>query len=61
MASLMFTISNGEAADIRSFRAGFSAALATAINRVPVINVEQRIQSGAEFSETLQVYLAPRS
>lgn len=61
MASLMFVISNEEAADIRSVRAGIFAALATAINTVLMINVEQRIRNGADFSSTLNVYLSPWS
>ena len=61
MASLTFTISTEEAAEISSARAEVCAALAAAINKAPVINVGQRIQGSADFSDTLKLYLKPRS
>lgn len=61
MASLMFDISNEEAAHIGSARTDVPAALATVINKVSMKNVEQRFPGGADFANTLEVYLEPRS
>ena len=61
MASLMFEISNEAAADIRSARADVAGAHATVTNKVPIKNVEQRFPGGADFVNTPEVYLQPRS
>lgn len=57
MASLMFIITNEEAADVRSTRANIPEALAAVINKALLKNVEQRYQSGAEFADALKVFL----
>lgn len=56
MASLMFKISDEEAADIRSVRVDVLGALATVINKVLMKNVERRFPSGTDFFNTLKVY-----
>jgi len=61
MASLMFKISNEEAAAIRYDRADIAEALATVINKALMKNVEQRFQGGADFSSALKIYLKPWS
>ena len=57
MASLMFKITNEEAADVRTIRAGIPEALAAVVNKALIKNVEQRYQSGAEFANALKVFL----
>lgn len=57
MASLMFEITNEEAADVRTIRADIPEALAAVINKAILKNVELWYQSGAEFADALKVYL----
>jgi len=61
MASLMFEISNKEAADIKSARADVPGALATVVNKVSMKNVEQRLPSGTDFANKLKNNLNPWS
>ena len=61
MASLMFEISNEEAADIKSARADVPGALATVVNKVSMKNVEQRLPSGTDFANKLKNNLNPWS
>lgn len=58
MASLMFKITNEEAADIRTIRAGIPEALAAVVDKALIKDVEQRYQSGAEFANALKVFLS---
>lgn len=57
MASLMFKITNEEAVDIRSIRADIPQALAAAVNKALVKDVDQRYQTGIEFANALKVFL----
>ncbi len=57
MASLMFKITNEEAADVRTIRADIPEALAAVINKALLKDVELRYQSGAEFADALKVLL----
>jgi serine/threonine-protein kinase len=57
MASLMFKITNEEAADVRTLRADIPEALAAVINKALVKDVELRYQTGAEFANALKVFL----
>jgi tRNA A-37 threonylcarbamoyl transferase component Bud32 len=57
MASLMFKITNEEAADIRTIRAEISENLATVVNRALTKDVDQRFQTGIEFANALKVFL----
>ena len=54
----MFKITNEEAADVRTtIRADIPEALAAVINKALLKDVELRYQSGAEFADTLKVFL----
>ncbi|MDH3219299.1 MAG: serine/threonine-protein kinase [Gammaproteobacteria bacterium] len=57
MASLMFKITNEEAADVRSIRPEIPEALAAVINKALTKDVDQRYQTGAEFASALKVFL----
>jgi serine/threonine-protein kinase len=57
MASLMFKITNEEAAVVRTIRADIPEALAAVINKALLKDVELRYQSGAEFADALKVLL----
>jgi CHASE2 domain-containing sensor protein/predicted Ser/Thr protein kinase len=57
MASLMFKITNEEAADIRTIRAEIPEALAAVVNKALIKDVDQRFQTGIEFSNALKVFL----
>lgn len=57
MTNLMFKITNGEAADVRTIRADIHEALAAVINKALLKDVELRYQSGAEFADALKVFL----
>jgi CHASE2 domain-containing sensor protein len=58
MASLMFKITNEEAADVRTIRTGIPEALAAVVNKALIKDVEQRYQSGTEFANALKVFLS---
>ena len=57
MASLMFKITNEEAADIRSIRGEIPEALAAVVNKALAKNADQRYQTGAEFAAALKVFI----
>jgi serine/threonine-protein kinase len=57
MESLMFEITNEEAANVRTIRADICEAFAAVINKAILKDVELRYQSGAEFADALKVYL----
>jgi len=57
MTSLMFKITNEEAADVRTIRADIPEALAAVINKSLLKDVELRYQSDAEFADALKVLL----
>ena len=57
MASLMFKITNEEAADVRTIRAEIPEALSAVINKALTKDADQRFQTGAEFANALNVFL----
>ncbi len=57
MASLMFKITNEEAPDIRTLRADLPPELVAVIEKALKKDVEQRFQTGAEFSNALKAFL----
>ena len=57
MASLMFKITNEEAADVRTIRGEVPEGVAAVINRALAKNVEKRYQTGAEFANDLKKFL----
>ena len=57
MASLMFKITNEEAADIRTIRAEIPEALAAVVKKTLIKDVDQRYQTGNEFATALKVFL----
>lgn len=57
MASLMFKITNEEAADVRTLRTDIPVALAAVINEALLKDVELRYQTGAEFANAVKVFL----
>jgi serine/threonine-protein kinase len=57
MASLMFKITNEEAADVRTIRAEIPEALSAVINKALIKDADQRFQTGAEFANALKVFL----
>ncbi|MDH3763078.1 MAG: serine/threonine-protein kinase, partial [Gammaproteobacteria bacterium] len=57
MASLMFKITNEEAADVRTVRAEIPEALSAVINKAMTKDVDQRFQTGVEFANALKVFL----
>jgi len=57
MASLMFKITNEEAADIRTIRAAVPEALAVVVNKALIKDADQRFQTGIEFANALKVFL----
>ena len=57
MASLMFKITNEEAADIRTIRAEVPESLAAVVNKAMTKDVDKRFQTGAEFANALRAFL----
>ena len=57
MASLMFKITNEEAADPRTHRADIPEAIAIIINKALAKDVEVRYQTGSEFAQDLKNFL----
>ena len=57
MASLMFKITNEEAADPRTHRADIPEAIAIIINKALAKDVEMRYQTGSEFARDLKAFL----
>lgn len=57
MASLMFKITNDEAADVRTIRAEIPEALSVVINKALTKDADQRFQTGVEFANALKVFL----
>jgi serine/threonine-protein kinase len=57
MASLMFKITNEEAADIRTIRVEIPEALAAVVNKALIKDPDQRFQTGIEFANALKVFL----
>jgi serine/threonine-protein kinase len=57
MASLMFKITNEEAADVRTIRAEIPEALSAVINKAMTKDADQRFQTGVEFANALKVFL----
>jgi serine/threonine-protein kinase len=57
MASLMFKITNEEAADVRTIRAEIPEALSAVINKAMTKDADQRFQTGVEFANALKMFL----
>ena len=57
MASLMFKITNEDAADIRTLRAEIPESLAAVVNRAMTKDVDKRFQTGTEFATALRAFL----
>jgi len=57
MASLMFKITNDEAADVRTIRAEIPEALSVVLNKALTKDADQRFQTGVEFANALKVFL----
>ncbi|NCF35101.1 MAG: CHASE2 domain-containing protein [Gammaproteobacteria bacterium] len=57
MASLMFKITNEEAADVRTLRPEVPETLSAVINKALTKDVEQRYQTGIEFANALKAFL----
>jgi len=57
MASLMFKITNEEAADVRTIRAEVPESLAAVVNKALTKDVDKRFQTGAEFATALRAFL----
>jgi len=57
MASLMFKITNEDAADPRTIRAEIPEVIAKIINKALTKNVDQRYQTGREFAADIRVFL----
>jgi len=57
MASLMFKITNEEAADIRTIRDEIPETLAAVVNKALIKDADQRFQTGIEFANALKVFL----
>ena len=57
MASLMFKITNEEAADIRTIRTEIPQALVAVVYKALIKDVDQRYQTGIEFADALKVFL----
>ncbi len=57
MASLMFKITNEEAADPRTIRADIPEGIAIIINKAMVKNADERYQTGFEFANDLKAFL----
>jgi serine/threonine-protein kinase len=57
MASLMFKITNEEAADIRTIRPEIPETLSAVINRALNKDVDKRFQTGTEFANALKAFL----
>jgi serine/threonine-protein kinase len=57
MASLMFKITNEEAADVRTHRADIPEPIAIIINKALTKDAEARYQTGSEFAGDLKAFL----
>ena len=57
MASLMFKITNEEAADVRTIRNDIPEGVATIIFRAMVKNADERYQTGTELANDLKAFL----
>jgi len=57
MASLMFKITNEDAADIRTVRPDIAAELSSIINKALTKSMEDRYQTGTEMANELKAYL----
>jgi serine/threonine-protein kinase len=57
MASLMFKITNEEAADVRSIRSDIPEGVAFIIARALTKNADERYQTGTEFANDLKKFL----
>ncbi len=57
MASLMFKITNEEAADVRTIRAEIPESLSAVIDKALTKDADQRFQTGAEFASALKAFL----
>jgi serine/threonine-protein kinase len=57
MASLMFKITNEDAADPRTIRADIPEAIANIINKALTKNVDERYQTGREFAADIREFL----
>lgn len=57
MASLMFKITNEEAADVRTIRTEIPESLAAVVNKALTKDVDKRFQTGAEFAKALRAFL----
>jgi serine/threonine protein kinase len=57
MASLMFKITNEEAADPRTIRADIPEGVAIIIGKAMVKNVDERYQTGLDFANDLKAFL----
>jgi serine/threonine-protein kinase len=57
MASLMFKITNEEAADVRTIRTEIPEALAIIIKKALTKNADERYQTGTEFASDLRAFL----
>ncbi len=58
MASLMFKITNEDAADVRTVRPDIAAELSSIINKALTKKVEDRYQTGTEMANELKAYPA---
>jgi serine/threonine-protein kinase len=57
MASLMFKITNEEAADVRTIRADIPEIMAKIIKKALAKNADERYQTGSEFANDLKAFL----
>jgi len=57
MASLMFKITNEDAADVRTIREDIPEAIANIINKALTKNADERYQTGSEFAGDLRTFL----
>ena len=57
MASLMFKITNEEAADVRTHRADIPESIAIIINKALTKDADARYQTGSEFADDLKAFL----
>jgi eukaryotic-like serine/threonine-protein kinase len=57
MASLMFKITNEDAADARTIRSDIPEGVAIIINRALMKNADERYQTGSEFADDLKKFL----
>ena len=57
MASLMFKITNEDAADVRTIRGDIPEAIAIIINKALTKDADGRYQRGSEFANHLRAFL----